>query len=234
MDYMWQEFNIKTFPAETIVFRDGVFMPDLSSISEIKNQKLGFININKAYDLPVHIIYIGKIDDLNNLEININIPNHQVFLTVKTENKMPAFLNIFVKNTGKNSVLQGNILIQNYSEFGLDITGTHQAVDTGILVKTKIVAHSASETRLTGQAIIEHGCENCESDIGFSVLAAPDAKIKLSPRQLISAIPKSAEHSASIYRGTAPQIEYLRTTGLSGEEVKSVLRETFISDLQVF
>ena len=30
MSYLWQEFNIKTFPAETLVFRDGKYINELS------------------------------------------------------------------------------------------------------------------------------------------------------------------------------------------------------------
>ena len=36
MSYLWQEFNIKTFPAETLVFRDGVFYEDLSDYENIE------------------------------------------------------------------------------------------------------------------------------------------------------------------------------------------------------
>ena len=45
MSYMWNEFNIKTFPAETIVYRDGEYCPDLSTL---ENKP-----IDKKYDLPV-------------------------------------------------------------------------------------------------------------------------------------------------------------------------------------
>ena len=67
---MWDEFNIKTFPAETIVFRDGVFCPDLSTLEST--------NVDKKYDLPVHIIYIGEIAGKCRLEINIGAENQSV------------------------------------------------------------------------------------------------------------------------------------------------------------
>ena len=67
MSYMWENFNIKPFPAETIVYRDGKYCPDLSTIKNVP--------INKNYDLPVHIIYVGEIDGKNKLDIDINIPN---------------------------------------------------------------------------------------------------------------------------------------------------------------
>ena len=46
---MWNEFNIKTFPAETIVYRDGEYVPELSTLTNDA--------INDTFDLPVHIIY---------------------------------------------------------------------------------------------------------------------------------------------------------------------------------
>ena len=105
MSYMWNEFNIKTFPAETIVYRDGVYCPDLSTL---ENKP-----IDKKYDLPVHIIYIGEITGNCRLNIELNSENQPVFLTVKIKNKKPAFFNIFIKNTGKNSksVLSGTAKI---------------------------------------------------------------------------------------------------------------------------
>ena len=107
MSYMWNEFNIKTFPAETIVYRNGKYCPDLSTISS------GVID--KKYDLPVHIIYVGEIADLNELNIEINVENQPVFLSVDIKNKKPAFLNIFIKNTGKNSELRGHVFVENFS-----------------------------------------------------------------------------------------------------------------------
>ena len=54
------------------------------------------------------------------------------------------------------------------------------------------------------------------------------------PAQRISAVPTSAEHSASIYQPTVQQIEYLRGAGLSGAEVDSAMREAFVNDLDLF
>ncbi len=231
MNYLWQEFNIKTFPSETIVFRDGVFQPELSTVRESDfNNPESDIIINKVHDLPIHIIYIGEIDGQHNIKINLSAPEQPVFLTVKIQNKKPAFLNIFVKNTGKNSEFNGNILAQNYSELLVETTGLHMAPDTNIFIKTKVVAHKSTDTKLTGAAIIEPVCKNCKSDIEFSVLADPSAKIMFEPKQLISAAPESAEHSASLYKGTAPQIEYLRTTGMGTLEIKKILEEAFINN----
>ncbi|MDR1337479.1 MAG: SufD family Fe-S cluster assembly protein [Rickettsiales bacterium] len=220
MNYLWQEFNIKTFPAETIVFKDGVFMPELSTLESCI--------IDKKYDLPVHIIYAGEIAGENNINIEINIPGQKVFLTAKIQNNLPAFLNIFVKNTGKKSFFRGQVLAQNYSELNISAHGHHLAPETGIILSTKVVAHSGSVSKLTGAAEIEKNCTDCDSDIGFSALAAPNARIEFTPKQLIRSTPAAAGHSASLYRGSRHQIEYLRESGLSGAEVKAVLEEAFL------
>ena len=82
MSYMWNEFNIKTFPAETIVWRDGVYNAELSTL---KNA-----TIDKKLDRPVHIIYVGEIAGENNLNIDISAFNQPVFLSVNIKNKKPA------------------------------------------------------------------------------------------------------------------------------------------------
>ena len=86
---MWNEFNIKTFPAETIVFRNGVYCSELSTLPNAP--------INKNYDLPVHVIYVGEIADENNLEILVGADNQKVCVSVNIKIKKPAFLNIFIK-----------------------------------------------------------------------------------------------------------------------------------------
>ena len=49
MSYMWNEFNIKTFPAETLVFRDGVFYPDLSEYENVEyNPEKNLISLKKT------------------------------------------------------------------------------------------------------------------------------------------------------------------------------------------
>ena len=226
MSYKWEEFNIKTFPAETLVYRDGVFCPDLSTLDA------GPIDNN--YDLPIHIIYVGKIAGENRLDININVQNQPVFLSVRIENDFPAFLNIFVKNAGKNSELRGHVMVKNDSDLDLNITAHHTAPDTGILIKTKLIAGKNSKSILSGVAKIDKKAGKCRSDIGFSALAEKSAKITFRPAQFISAVPASAEHGAAIYHPTAPQIEYLRRAGLSGVEVADTLREAFMNDFPLF
>ena len=73
MSYMWDEFNIKTFAAETIVYRDGVYCADLST--------LPCAPIGTRYDLPVHIIYIGEIAGKNNLEILVGAENQKIIVS---------------------------------------------------------------------------------------------------------------------------------------------------------
>ena len=223
---MWNEFNIKTFPAETIVFRDGVYVPELSTLA---NEA-----IDKRYTLPVHIIYVGEISDQNELNININIENQLVFLSVDIKNKKPAFLNIFVKNTGKNSELRGHVFIENHSTLDLDINAGHFEKNTGIYVHTKLIAYPNSYTKLFGTAEIAPNCPECTSDIGFSAIMDKTAKLEFLPAQRIKSEPKSAEHSASIYRLLSPQIQYLRMSGLSTDEIRKISNEAFRNSFSLF
>ncbi len=223
MNYLWEEFNIKTFPAETIVFRNGVYQPELSTLPN--NSKL-----EKSYDLPIHIIYVGEISGKKDIIFELSVPNQQVFFTAKTTNKTPAFLNIFIKNTGKNSDFRSKILAQNFDVLSIKETAQHFSKNTGIFLENKIVAHSGTETKLFGIAEIEPGCDMCGSDISFAALAATDAKIQFSPEQHISAIPDTAGHSAFIWRASPPQIQFLQSAGLSAQEIKKVLEEAFTND----
>ena len=226
MSYMWNEFNIKTFPAETIVYRDGEYCPDLSTI------KAG--QIDKKYDLPVHIIYVGEISETKELNIEINVENQPVFLSVDIKNKKPAFLNIFIKNTGKNSELRGHVFVENYDRLELDINAGHLCENTGILMHTKLIAHKNTYSKLTGNAKIAGNCRECTSDIGFCAIADDTAKIEFLPAQFIKSEPKSAEHSASIYRQTPAQIQFLRMAGLSTAEIRDVAFESFKKDFSLF
>ncbi len=226
MSYMWEEFNIKTFAAETLVYRDGAYCPDLST--------LGPGAIDKTYDLPVHIIYVGEIAGKNELNIDISAGGQQVFLSARIKNKKPAFLNIFIKNTGKNSELRGHVMMQNDADLTFECRGHHAASETGILIKSKLIAGVASKSKLSAAAVIDPNCADCTSDIGFSALCAPDARIEFTPAQYISAVPHSASHGAALYRPTPPQIEFLRGAGLSGAEVDVALREAFMNDFPLF
>ena len=228
MSYLWQEFNIKTFPAETLVFRDGVFCEDLSDYKNIKFEN-NIIKITKTDKLPVHIIYIGEISGNNDINIDILSKNSKIFLTSKIKNKKPAFLNIFVKNTGENSELNGKIIAENNNNLKINIKGQHFCENTGIFIKTNVIAYKNTETELNGYAIIDKNSPDCESDISFSVMADEKARIIMKPTQYINSVPKEASHSASLYKPNDNQIIYLRESGLSGEEIKQVLKEAFMS-----
>ena len=229
MSYLWQEFNIKTFPAETLVFRDGVFCPELSeySCAEYEPEK-NLISIQKTSNLPVHIIYIGEIAGNINLNIDINAENSRVFMDLKTFNNLPAFLNIFIKNAGKNSFFDGKIINKNNNIFKSRQIGQHCKENTGIFIKNKIAAFNGSNTQLSASAIIEKNCENCDSDISFSVMADDNATIEMKPMQYINSVPKGASHSASIYKPTQNQIKYLKMSGLSDIELNKLLENAFL------
>jgi len=223
---MWDEFNIKTFDAETVVYRDGVYCPELSTIVGT--------DFDKKYDRPIHIIYVGDIAGNCRLNVNIFVENQPVFLSAKIKNKKPAFLNIFIKNAGKNSEFRGHVIIHNENDIKFNCNALHTAPDTTILLKTKLIAGRNSISKLTGTAEIEKNCNDVNSDISFCALADKTARIEFMPAQRISAVPTSAEHSASIYQPTVQQIEYLRGSGLSGAEVDSAMREAFVNDLDLF
>ncbi|MDR1361469.1 MAG: SufD family Fe-S cluster assembly protein [Rickettsiales bacterium] len=223
MGYLWDEFNIKTFPAQTIVFRDGVYQPDLSTLPNN-------LNFDKKHDLPVHIIFIGEIAGKNDIFIEISAENMQVFFSAKITNKKPAFLNIFIKNTGKNSEFSGKILAHNHSRLEINEKAGHFAKNTGIFMHTRLIAGPDSDSRLSAIAEIAKNCENCKSDIGFSALAAQNAKIIFQPAQQIASAPDDATHSAGVWRATDAQIEYLRGGGLCETEIKEILQESFTND----
>ena len=231
MSYLWQEFNIKTFIAETLVFRDGVFYEDLSDYKNIEFiSDKNLISINKTPKKPVHIIYIGEI--AGNIELNIDIKaeNSNIIMDFKTFCKKPAFLNIFIKNTGKNSLFNGNIIIKNESNLKINVFGEHDAENTGIFVKTKVAAYKNSENFLYSCAKINKNIENTDNDMSFSVIADENSKITMQPTQYIESIPKNASHSASIYKPNDNQIYYLKTSGLSESEIKQILEDAFLEE----
>ena len=228
MSYLWQEFNIKTFPAETLVFRDGVFYPALSEYQSADiDTKKNLISVQKTSKLPVHIIYIGEIAGKIDLNIDINCENSRVFMTCKIFNKKPAFLNIFIKNTGKKSIFDGKIIAKNTGILKINEIGQHLSSNTGIFLKNRVISYKDSETELKGYAKIEKGITDCDSDISFSVLADKNSKIIMQPTQYINSVPRTASHSASLYKPTDNQITYLKTSGLSDSEIKQIMEDAF-------
>ena len=223
---MWNEFNIKTFPAETIVFRDGKYCPDLSTL---ENKP-----INKKYNLPVHIIYVGEIAGNNELNIELNTDNQNLFISVFIKNKLPAFFNIFIKNTGENSNIRGHIMLQNQDMLNYKCKCEYLSKNTGILLKNKLLAGKDSVSELSGTAIIKKDCENCDSDISFCAMVEKNAKVTFIPAQRVSSEPVNAEHSASIYKPNDFQIQYLRESGLGILEIQNTMKEAFINDFSLF
>ena len=221
MSYMWNEFNIKTMPAETIVFRDGEFCPELST--------LDYKSIDKNYDLPIHIIYVGEIDGDKSLDIDVATDNQIVFISANVKIKKPAFLNIFIKNAGKNSKISGIVLIDNKSDLNYVCDAEHFQKNTAVLIKTKVLAGKNSVSKIAGNAIINKNCDDCVSNIELVAMADENAKIEFMPTQKIKAEPIRADHSAAIYKPTDAQVFYLRGAGLSGAEVDTALKESFLS-----
>ena len=221
MSYMWNEFNIKTFPAETIVFRDGVYCPELSTLENAP--------INDNFDLPVHIIYVGEIVGENALNIAVGATNQKVIISANVIINQPAFLKVCVKNAGKNSVVTGCVALQNNADLTYRCDAEHIYENTGILIKNKLLAGKNSKSVLAGGTIIKPDCPNCQSDVGFVAMVDKDARVEFMPEQRISSEVESAEHSAAIYRPTENQIYYLRGAGLSGAEVDIALKEAFVT-----
>lgn len=227
MSYVWQNFNIKTFPAETIVFRDGVFCPELSTLDSPI--------IDKNHDLPIHIIYIGELIGKNNLDITVNenVKNQIIYLSAKVKVHKITDFNVIIKNSGIKSDIRGFVIIENHGNTTFNLDAYHLCRKTGISIKIRLLAYSGSSSNLSGTAHIYKYCENCKSDIDISALADNKAKIIFSPVQKISAIPESAAHSANMAYYKQPQIEYLYSAGLAKSEIKDVLREAFINDIDI-
>lgn len=228
MSYIWDKFNIKTFPSETLVYIDGNYQPQLSTLEESDY-------ILNRYDLPIHIIYVGDINRENTLNINLISESQPVFLSINIKNKFPAFLNIFIKNAGKNSEIRGHILCQNSSDLAVKIVAEHDAPQSGILLNTKIIGMDNTYSRISATAIINPNCVLSRSNINISGYATDNsAKLKLIPHQRILATPEYADHSAYIFHIKPDTENYLRSAGISGAEINNIMREAFINDFNLF
>jgi Fe-S cluster assembly scaffold protein SufB len=234
MQYLWDTFNIKTFLAKTLVFEDGEFKSELSDFDkdEIKIQTLKaktLINIKQKTEIPVHIIYVGNISGKQDIKIINSAEDTHIVISSKLNIKKPAFLHVFIENTGKNSEISADMVFLNSSALKLDVFADHLSENTGVFVKNRVLAHAGSSTNLYGESKIVGDCPGCRSDMSFTAMCAPDIKyIKMSPNQKIASIPESAEHSAGIYRGTTEQVQFLNEAGLSEIEVKNILEQAFL------
>ena len=186
--------------------------------------------------LPVHFIYVGELSGKNNLDIiiNKNVKNQKIYLSARVMVKNNAEISLNIENYGEGSDVRGFFVIDNHSNVNFDLSAHHLSENTGILIKTRLVAHKNSNSNLTGVAYIDKNCKNCRSDIDFSAMADKGAKIIFRPVQKISAIPESAAHSANIAHYSQPQIEYLHESGLTDIEIEHVLREAFVNNVDLF
>jgi hypothetical protein len=218
MQYMFDDFkNIRTFPASVRVYRDGVFAPELSEE-------------NADADLPLHIIHIGKITGDQNWPVDMN-EGRNVFLTARIEVFGDAKIKIEINPNLENLEFDGRIFIKNAGNLTLSVIGNNNKSGTKIACRTKLFALADSGNDLSGLADIPSGVKDAESDITFSALCDRGVKmIKMSPAQRISAVPKAAGHSASIYRPAPAQIRYLEAAGLTERESAELLNRAFLEE----
>jgi hypothetical protein len=209
--------NIRTFPANTRVYRNGVFAPDLSDES-------------MGADFPLHIIHIGKIEGVHNWFIDVFDPR-DVFLTARIEADGDAKINLEINLNLENIGFDGKIFIKNAGDLTLNVIGNNNKSGTKIKCHAKLFAAAASRNNLSGLANIPSEIANAETDIAFSALCERGVKLlKMSPAQRISSVPENAGHSASIYRPAPAQIQYLETAGLSARESAELLDRVFMEE----
>lgn len=221
---MFDDFkNIRSFPANTLVYKDGEFVPELST--DVKE---------KRPDLPFHIIYTGKITG----EHNWTIPEspdkpepNQIFITARLETYGTTKITLHIESSCTGQRFDGKIIIKNAGNLGLKVVGDNLHNDTEIKCQTKMFAGKDSESRLIGIANIPNGLMGASTDIGFSVLCDRPSFLEISPTQRISSVPKFAGHSASIYHPTCSQIRYLETAGMTDAESTALLNAAFMEEV---
>jgi len=215
---MFDDFkSIRTFPARTRVFRDGAFVPELSSE-------------DAGAELPLHIIHIGKIEGERNWFIDMT-DAVGVFFTARIEIASAAKIKLEVNANIENAEFDGKIIIKNAGKLDLGIIGGNNKSNTKIKCETKLFAAAGSENRMTGSAVVPANAKDAETDISFAALAMPGVKsLEMSPMQKISGIGATARHAASIYRPAATQIQYLKTAGLSASAATELLNRAFTEE----
>lgn len=125
----------------------------------------------------------------------------------------------------------GTIIIKNSGRLNLNISALHTRDNVKIHIAVKLLAAGGSENALTAVADVAPGITGVDSDITFSIIARPGAKIKMQPNQRISSAPQNAGHSASIYHPAPAQILYLEAAGLSAGESEHLMEQIFMEDL---
>ena len=223
MAYLFDDFkNIRTMAAKTQVFRDGVLVPELCDPPSPDDTTL-----------PLHIIHIGVLSGEHNWFIDMNEEGRDVFLTARVEALGDTKIRIEVNTNWPGGVFDGKLIIKNTGSLDLSIDGNNNKSDTDIKCVTKLVGAAGSENRLVGTAMIPADVTGAKTDIGFVAILDRDAKsIKIAPVQKIASIPKSAEHSASIYRPAAAQIRYLETAGLDAPAAADLLNRVFLEEIE--
>jgi hypothetical protein len=218
MAYLSDDFkNIRFFPANMRVYRDGIFVPE-------------FAPAKTNDSLPLHQVHLGKITGDHSWRIDENGPN-DVFLTARIETFGKTKIEIIIDSNRANLSFDGKIIIKNTGNLELNIIGNNNKNATGIRVETKLFAGAESENILSGLANIPAGILDAQTDISFAALCAPRVKLlKMSPAQRIASVPLSAGHSASIFRPKPAQIRYLETAGLDEQESEMLLNKVFLEE----
>lgn len=219
MTYLFDDFkNIRTFPANTQVYRDGVLVPDLCDNTH-------------GPDAPLHIIHIGKITGQKNWFIDMN-DTKPVFFTARITTDGTTKIRIEINANLENQGFDGKLFINNGGDLDLNIVANNNKSYTTISCNAKLFAMTNSMSNLIGTANIPSDVIETNSDIGFSALCAKNVgMLKMSPAQKISSIPKSATHSASIYHPAPAQVKYLEMAGLSDGDATELLNRAFMEEV---
>jgi SUF system FeS cluster assembly, SufBD len=219
MTYLFDDFkNIRTFPANTRVYRDGVIMPELCDNTYGPNA-------------PLHIIHIGHISGVQNWFIDMNDVK-TVYLTARVSIDDSAKIRIEINANQENQEFDGRLFINNSGDLDLNIVANNNKSYTHVHCETKLFAMANSKNNMAGTANIPSDVIDTDSDIGFSALCAKNvASLRMAPAQRISSVPKSATHSASIYHPTAAQVKYLEMAGISDDQATDLLNKAFMEDI---
>jgi hypothetical protein len=213
MNYLWNEFDIPTFPSKTLVFLDGVFRADLSTSESLEI---------KADALPTHIIIKGG----NRLPHEIVLDAGAVVYMTALINGGDNKVNIVAKGAGARFL--AGIYIENDLFAKIDITANHLANDTEISADTRIFANKNSDTSAGVCANIGSNLIGVKNSLNFQVLADKNIKnLKITPNQFINSEKINASHGASMDTGSPEAIRFLEESGLNSDEVNTALIEAF-------
>ncbi|MDR3208480.1 MAG: SufD family Fe-S cluster assembly protein [Rickettsiales bacterium] len=226
MAYLFDDFkSIRTFPANTRVYRDGVFAPELSSE-------------NEGAGLPLHIIHVGKITGRQDWIVDMNrtrgrraAGSANVFLTARIEVEGAAKINLEINANIAGAAFDGAVFVKNAGDLTLNVIGNNNKGGTKIACRAKLFAMAGSSGDLSGVANIPAGVPDAGTSVEFSALCRGHVKLlKMSPAQRISSVPAAAGHGASIYRPAPAQIHYLETAGLPEDEAAALLNRVFLEE----